>query len=105
MIEVKVNPGICGMDTCINIESEDMQTASIAIDSDCQFIRAIASELNEVDAYTECFSKFGDSEVYTLAKKYCKHPSCPIPSAIIKGIEIACGLALPKDVEIKIAKK
>lgn len=34
-----------------------------------------------------------------------KHAACPVPSAIIKGVEVACGLALPKDVEIKIAKE
>lgn len=105
MIEVKVNPGICGMETCINVESEDMQTARIKIDSDCQFIRAVAAELQEIDAYTECFAKLGDSQIYALANKYCKHPGCPIPPAIIKGVEVACGLALPKDVEIKINKK
>lgn len=49
--------------------------------------------------------KFTLLKIYELAKKYCKHAACPVPSAIIKGVEVACGLALPKDVEIRIAKK
>jgi hypothetical protein len=64
----------------------------------------MSQELKEVDAFEEYFSKFGNSKVYELAKKFCKHPACPVPSAIIKGIEVACGLALPKDVEITISK-
>lgn len=105
MVEVKVNPGVCGLNTSIKVDSEDMQTAVIEICTDCPNIKPMEQELKEVDGYEECFSKLGDSKVYELAKKYCKHAACPVPSAIIKGVEVACGLALPKDVEIKIAKE
>jgi len=105
MINIEVNPGICALKTIINVESEDQETASIEIVSDCPFIRSISDELKEVDGYTECFSKFGESQTFKLANKYCKHPGCPVPSAIIKGVEVACGLALPKNVEISVVKK
>ncbi|TJX13099.1 hypothetical protein E9840_10790 [Tissierella creatinini] len=105
MVEVKVNPGICGLNTFIKVESEDMQTAIIEICTDCPNIKPMEQELKEVDAFEVCFSKLGDSVVYELAKEYCKHAACPVPSAIIKGIEVACELALPKDVEIKITKE
>lgn len=104
MTEVKVNAGVCGFQTIIRVTSEDMQTAVIEMDTQCPNLKPMSQELKEVDAFEECFSKFGDSKVYELAKKYCKHPACPVPSAIIKGIEVACGLALPKDVEITISK-
>jgi hypothetical protein len=32
-----------------------------------------------------------------MAAKHCQHASCPVPSGIIKAIEVASGLALPKD--------
>src|SRR5689334_10253224 len=102
MVEVKVNPGVCGLKTSIKVKSEDAQTAVIEICTDCPNIKPMEQELKEVDGYEECFSKLGDSKVYELAKKYCRHAACPVPSAIIKGVEVACGLALPKDVEIKI---
>jgi hypothetical protein len=104
MVEVKVNPGVCGLNTVIKVNSEDMQNAVIEIVTECPNIKPMEQELKEVDGYEECFSKLGDSKVYELAKKYCKHAACPVPSAIIKGIEAACGLALPKDVDIKITK-
>lgn len=105
MAEVKVNPGICGFKTKIKVNSEDMQNAIVKIITECPNIKPLEHELTEVDGFAECFSKLGESKVYELAKKYCKHPACPVPSAIIKGIEVACGLALPKDVEIKITKE
>jgi hypothetical protein len=104
MTEVKVNAGVCGFQTIIRVTSEDMQTAMIEMDTQCPNLKPMSQELKEVDSFEECFSKFGDSKVYELAKKFCKHPACPVPSAIIKGIEVACGLALPKDVEITISK-
>jgi hypothetical protein len=102
MAEVKVNAGVCGFVTTIKVESEDMQTAAIEIHTSCPNLKPLEQELKEVDGFEVCFSKIGDSVVYELANKYCKHPGCPVPAAIIKGIEVACGLALPKDAEIKI---
>ena len=106
MIEVKINPGVCGLCSTVKVESEDMQNATVKITTECGYIAKIAAELgDEVDGYAECFSKFGESKVYELANKYCKHAACPVPSGIIKGIEAACGLALPRDVEFKITKE
>lgn len=62
------------------------------------------NELKDIDCLEECFSKIGTSWVYKAAEKYCKYVACPVPAAIIKALEVACGLALPKDVEFKIKK-
>ncbi|MHB1443957.1 MAG: DUF6951 family protein [Candidatus Humimicrobiaceae bacterium] len=40
--------------------------------------------------------------MYETCRKYCKHAACPVPSGIIKAIEVACRLALPKDVCFEI---
>lgn len=104
MVEVEVNPGVCGLKTLVRVQSEDMQNASIEILTECPNIKPMEQELKEVDGFEECFSKLGDSRVYELAKEYCKHAACPVPSAIIKGIEAACGLALPKDVHFTITR-
>lgn len=105
MVEVKVNSGVCGFKTIITVNSEDMQNAEVKIVTECPNLKRIEKELTEVDAFEECFTKVGgDSKVFNLAKKYCKHPGCPVPSAIIKGIEVECRLALAKDVEIEIKK-
>ncbi|MBZ9685993.1 hypothetical protein G9F72_006545 [Clostridium estertheticum] len=100
MSVVNINPGICGLISKIIIETEDMQEVIIKIESLCPYIMEMAKEIQEIDGFVECFAKFQDSKVYNAAQKYSKHVACPVPSGIIKGIEIACGLALPKPVKI-----
>lgn len=104
MVEVIVDAGICGFITTIQIDSEDMQIASIKINTDCPNLKPMEDELVELDGYAACFAKIGDGIVYDCAKKYCRHPGCPVPIAIVKGVEVACGLALPKDPTVKITK-
>ncbi|GMQ58693.1 hypothetical protein AN1V17_30880 [Vallitalea sediminicola] len=105
MAHVRVKPGICGFDTTIHIESEDMQNVNISIETDCPNYKNMSEELKDVDSFGEVLGTFGESKVFDLAKKYCKHPSCPIPTAILKGIEVECGLALPQKVEMDITKE
>ena len=102
MAKVEVNPGVCGLHSVIHVSCEDGQTADIQIESECPGIKALGEQLGKVDAFSECFGKMCDSSVYQAASQHCKHPACPVPCAIIKGIEAACSLALPKDAEIKI---
>jgi hypothetical protein len=104
MIIVEVEPGICGLRSRIKIVSGDMQHADIEIESDCPDIRELAAEIGEVDGYAEVFAKVGQSSVYEFARKHCKHAACPVPMAIVKGVEAAIGAALPKDVHVKISK-
>ena len=104
MSKVIVNAGVCGFNSVIDVTSEDGQMAVIDFKTECPNLKPMETELKEVDAYVEVFGKIGDTEIYQMCKKYCKHVSCPLPSAIIKGVEVACNLALPHDVEMKITK-
>jgi hypothetical protein len=104
MATIQVNPGVCGLVTSVTVTSEDMQMATVRIESECPAVKAMEPELQDIDGYVECFSRFSDSRVYGAANAHCKHVACPVPSAIIKGIEVACGLALPKDVGFGISK-
>jgi hypothetical protein len=42
---------------------------------------------------------------YQLAAKYLTHSACPVPAGILKAVEVAAGLALPKDAAIKVSKE
>jgi hypothetical protein len=39
-----------------------------------------------------------------MFSKHCPHPACPVPSGILKAVEVAAGLALPRDASIVIRK-
>jgi hypothetical protein len=102
MIVVDVDPGVCGLKSRIKVRSGDMQHATVEIESLCPDIMALAEELEELDGYSEAFNKVGNSPIYELARKHCKHAACPVPMAIVKGVEAAIGAALPKDVVVNI---
>lgn len=100
MAKLNVNPGICGFPTQIEVNTSNKRNCTVKLTTKCPNIQTMDQELQELDAYKECFAKVGDSMVFEVARKHCKHAACPIPTGIIKGIEVACGLALPKTVEI-----
>ncbi len=104
MVQVKVDPGICGQKTTIKLDQSESQEVEIDIQSDCPDINKLANEIKKVDAYAEVFAELGNSPVYNKACKHCNHAACPVPVAILKGIEVASGLALPKNVSIEIEK-
>ena len=104
MTKVKIDAGICGFTTSVIAQSEDMQIAKLTIRTSCPNYKPLEKELVEVDGYIECFGKLGEGEIYATCKKYCPHPACPVPSGIVKAVEVACGLALPKDVSFEISK-
>jgi len=98
VVEVNVDPGICGLKSKITVEAPDMMSAKVSIKSDCPDIRKIGENIKEIDPMKDVFAKIGESSVYQLGKEFCSHGTCPVPGAILKGVEVACGLALPKGV-------
>ncbi|MCM1567759.1 MAG: hypothetical protein FNP40_02420 [Dehalobacter sp. 4CP] len=104
MIKIFVNGGACGFMTNIEANAE-RQNANIKINTECPSLKPLSEELKTINGYEECFGKIGDTSVFQIARQYCKHAACPVPTAIIKGVEAACGLALPRDIEIKITKE
>jgi hypothetical protein len=105
MATTEVNAGVCGFVTTIRATSEDMQTATVSLDSQCASMQAMGKALSELNAMRECFGPYEDSEVFQAASKHCRHPACPVPAAIIKTVEVACGFALPKNVTITVTKE
>ena len=64
-------------------------------------MRKIAAEVSEVDALGQIGLRGGLPPLLTVAYQHCAHAACPVPSGLVKAIEVAAGLALPKDVTMK----
>jgi hypothetical protein len=103
MVKVDVDPGICGMTTTIVIDQSAPLTARVRLNSRCEHIDNMSRELDQVDAYQECFKTGDNSKILQISARHCQHFGCPVPIAIIKGIEVALGISMPKDVSIKIS--
>jgi hypothetical protein len=104
MAKVTVVAGVCGFVTKIEALLDDSQKVKLSIESDCPHVMDLAEEYPESEGMMEVFLPFGEAPLFKAAKKTLKHSTCPVPSAIMKGIEVTCGLALPRDVTIQVER-
>ena len=107
--EVKIDAGICGFRTTARVTSEDSQHVTFEIQSDCGKVRAVAELLKrqgEIDAYQE-ISPNAPSIVLNTASSVLKGccAACAVPVGLFKGMQIAAGLALPKDIQMQFHRE
>ncbi|NIS45643.1 MAG: hypothetical protein GWN61_06355, partial [candidate division Zixibacteria bacterium] len=97
-----IDAGICGMHTDVEATAQDNYMVELNITSTCPSIQKLANEIPEVDAMGHLSFRRGMPEIIAKAPEYCAHPACPVPAGIIKAVEVAAGMALPKNATITI---
>lgn len=103
MARAEIFAGNCGYNTEVDA-TMDGQVCKLSITSDCPHISKMAEELKEVNPYEEISFKRAMPKIHEAGHKYCTHTACPVPSGIVKAVEIEAKLALPTDVTIKLSK-
>ena len=102
-VKTRVHAGVCGYVTEIVATTEDEQMVQMAIESPCGNIRSLAAGLpGELDAYEELGAGWNGAihQAALGALKGCCS-GCVVPSSIFKSMQIAAGLALPRDISIE----
>jgi hypothetical protein len=101
--KAEIFAGICGFNTTVRaIQNGD--DVDLDIHSECQAIQKLADQLKKVDPWKEISARRSVPQTLEMGMKYCSHAACPVPAGIIKAVEVEAGLALPKDVTIKLSK-
>lgn len=103
MTKVIVFSGICGFSTEI-VAEKDKKRIYIGVTSECEMVRAMAQEISIIDMMA-AFVGFMDNPVYKAASIHLSHVACPVPSGILKTLEVEAGLCLPKDVSIRFVRE
>ena len=103
-VRSEIDAGICGFQTTVVAAAESMRKVHLDIQSDCPQITKAAEQIPQMDMLEELRSGLGQGHVYTTLGGCVKHVTCPVGSGILKTAEAAAGLALPKDVTIKMSK-
>jgi hypothetical protein len=106
---IEVEAGICGFRTTVLASSPDDQNVVFQIASGCEKILGVARDLQAhgpVDAYAE-FNPAGQSVVMATVRDCLKGccAGCAVPVGLFKGMQVAAGLALPKDICLKITQE
>ncbi len=94
-----VDPGVCGF-TCV-IRARKVARRSVAIEisgSDCRQINSLDERLEEM-SLKELFLPLTRNPVYRAAEASGCHTSCAVPSAILKTVEVAMGMAIARPVQ------
>ena len=104
MASSTIDSGVCGYCTTVKATQEDMRKVRLEFDSDCEYVQNLAEELTEVDPYAEISYRGEGPKTLRLASQHLFHPACPVPSGIIKAIEVEAELAVAKDASIKPSK-
>lgn len=100
--KICVDAGVCKMKTIITAKANEMGMVDLEIKSDCPNILRMTWNMESFSPYSEVEAEFYKSEVYKLAQETpIPHTACPVPSAMVKAIEVAGDLGLKRDVSIR----
>ncbi|HPD13911.1 MAG TPA: hypothetical protein PLE19_03135 [Planctomycetota bacterium] len=108
MARSEIYAGICGFRTLVRAASADGRHVRLKVESQCPDVLRIRKRLEALtlDAYTEvgpCDQPGGakKSQISDLCREL-PHLACPVPPGIFKALEVAAGLALPRDASIRV---
>ena len=105
-VKAIVDPGVCGFKgEVIAIPTEQMGMVRVEFSSECPNLQKIENkfELNAFD-----ITKLGcNTEIFEKFKKAAPPMCCPCPflTAVYQVSKVASGLALPKDIQIRVEKE
>ncbi|MCL6447884.1 MAG: hypothetical protein K6U04_06980 [Armatimonadetes bacterium] len=107
MAKAEIYGGICGFTTLVTAvkgagKGREMEVA-VRLDSECPSWQKVAEEIGSLKPFQELFSLPHEGQLYGVARRFVRHPACPVPAGILKAVEVAAGLALPRDATIKVA--
>ncbi|NOY53190.1 MAG: hypothetical protein GXP58_06155 [Deltaproteobacteria bacterium] len=100
MTRVKIDPGVCGFPALVTVEKKDRQHFRVTIESNCEMVRKLGEEIASL-TMQDAFIRFSDNRVYEKASTCLKHTACPVPSGILKALEVEAGLAVPRNVTVE----
>ena len=107
---VDVDAGVCGFHTKAVLACDNGQhISSCDISSDCENITCLAQSISlllPLDSYLE-ISPVEGGRLLACCRDVLKGccSGCAVPVGLFKAMQIAAGLALPKDVHIRTTKE
>ena len=103
----EIDAGICGFHTTVRVHSEDDQHVTFDLETNCEKISHLGARLKAqgpLDAYEEINPAATSRLLETVRASLpgcCA--ACAVPVGLFKAMQVAAGLALPKDIHITIA--
>ena len=97
--KVIINPGACGFTATVVVVKNQDENFSVTITSECEMVSKLGAEISELTV-RDVFKSILNNPVYKKGATCLRHAACPVPSGILKAIEVEEGLNVPRDVSI-----
>ena len=104
MTVVKVDCGICGQRAIIEVSKDTGTLMHVTVETDCEMLKKAGEQMDGAD-WREALRPGHPHSVHAVMFGTIRHAGCPGPTAVAKAIEIAVGVALPKDVTITFLRE
>ncbi len=104
MTTVIVQSGACGFTTTVTVDKTKDGKLSVTVETQCAMVQKMCDDIAVLDRFAP-LAGFLKNPVYAAAAKHLKHVACPVPTAILKALEVEAGLNVPKDATIQFTKK
>ncbi|MCC6347256.1 MAG: hypothetical protein IT388_08740 [Nitrospirales bacterium] len=98
MTKIVVNPGACGLPAKVDVKKEG-ENFSVTISSPCKMVAKLGDELRDL-TMRDAFTRIMENPVYQKGSSCLRHVACPVPSGILKALEVEAGLNVPRDISI-----
>jgi hypothetical protein len=98
---LSVEPGVCGFHCTIRAtKSKDGKVRVSISDSQCELVLKMSKFFEEL-TLQDLFLPMANNPINRWAEKARCHPSCIVPFAILKAVEVEMGMALPRRAAIE----
>jgi hypothetical protein len=102
-----IQAGICGFRTHVTASAQRARLVSLTLDTHCETVAALAAALTghgDFDAFDEIDPRT-DGSLMPIVRAHLKGccAGCAVPVGVFKALQVAAGLALPKDIEIGLS--
>ncbi|MBW1852512.1 MAG: hypothetical protein JRJ15_14040 [Deltaproteobacteria bacterium] len=104
-VQLAVDSGICGF-PCV-IEAGKITNKRVLVQiigSECEHVKRFSAQLSKIET-RDLFKPISRNPAFLCAERAGCHPSCPAPVAVVKAVEVAMELALPRNVCMKFVLK
>ena len=108
-IRVEIDPGICKFRAVVLARTGDNQNVDFEFETECEIIREFArriGEISPVDAIATLSPE--ENPILKEARELLQDKgccdACVVPAGTVKGMQVAAGLALPKEVSLSIER-
>jgi hypothetical protein len=101
-----IKAGACGFTTIATAELDEKSGAyTLHIETDCPHFAKVAAKLEGLEVVPAEEFAWETSKIHNAMRENCSHTACPVPSGIMRAVQVACGKKPPAEASISVSAK